>query len=98
MEITDLKTDLTPGDRVYVQLRNHVVKSGVYLGACRSNLGDERWGVLLTYDDARNIVDFIHLSYIEELELTIPKAVLDEVREQLRTAPRAAASSPVAQG
>lgn len=67
------------GDRIYVQYATGVVRSGVYLGLKRLPMDPSREGLCITYDARQNIVDWIDPSSIDQVEITIPKDVLESV-------------------
>lgn len=67
------------GDRIYVQYANGIVRSGVCLGLKRLPMDPSREGLCITYDARQSIVDWIDLSYIDQVEITIPKDVLESV-------------------
>jgi hypothetical protein len=67
------------GDRVYVQYANGIVRSGVCLGLQRLPMDPRREGLCITYDARQSIVDWIDPGYIDQVEVTIPKDVLESV-------------------
>lgn len=67
------------GDRIYVQYASGIVRSGVCLGLQRLPMDPSREGLCITYDERQSIVDWIDLGYIDQVEITIPKDVLESV-------------------
>lgn len=67
------------GDRVYVRYVSGIVRSGVCLGPRRLPMDQSREGLCITYDTHQNIVDWIDLDYIDQVEVTIPRDVLESV-------------------
>ena len=70
---------LSPGDRVYVQTRAPVARSGVYLGLLALPWDASRRGVCLAYGTRGSVVDWYDPAHLQALELTIPRGVLEAI-------------------
>lgn len=70
---------LERGDRLYVQYRNEVTRTGVYLGLWPLPWNDARLGVCFAHDALMRVSDWVDPSWVRAIGRTIPRGVIEQI-------------------
>lgn len=73
---------VAPGDRVWLQYANELVRSGVFLGVAALPWERERVGVCFTTTPSGDVVEWIDPAALKDMQCTIPRELQERVESR----------------
>lgn len=80
-----IKLNAQKGDRIFIEYENDIIRSGIYLGTHSLTWDKDEMGVCITYDNENNIIDWVALNFIRNIELTIPLEIIQKINNNKET-------------